>query len=221
MFDAALDKTLRALIEEWNIAERRIKKAEHVRGEEVVISAIFELRYAGRKMIDAFQLALDGDWKTDLARYGNIREQLEDAREDCIKAKHDAIDAMLTFVTLWFGEIEKDLGLAGIVDVFPNYVDLTSQITTIQEKIAMSRQNRAAGRDGIYDEIEKSDFDEILALYEKMLNSKERVTRMIAARQADKWWESWWVKIGGGAAVLLLIFEVCKFLFFEGHGNSP
>ena len=58
MLDDRFDKLFRALIEQWNIAERRIKKAEQVRGNEVVSSAIFELRYAGRKLIDAHSLVL-------------------------------------------------------------------------------------------------------------------------------------------------------------------
>ncbi len=74
MFDKDLNATMTALIEQWNIAERPIKKAEYVQGDEVVGPAIFELRYAGRKMVDAFKLALEGDWTKDAARHGKIRE---------------------------------------------------------------------------------------------------------------------------------------------------
>jgi hypothetical protein len=52
MLNDELDNALRELITQWNVAERRIKKAEQVRANEVVASAIFELRYAGRKIID-------------------------------------------------------------------------------------------------------------------------------------------------------------------------
>ena len=56
--DEELVRLLQRTFEQWNIAERRIKKAEQVRGNEVVTSAIFELRYAGRKIVDALTLAL-------------------------------------------------------------------------------------------------------------------------------------------------------------------
>jgi hypothetical protein len=48
LLDARLDRLLSDLVLQWNIAERRIKKAEQVGGAEAVASAIFELRYAGR-----------------------------------------------------------------------------------------------------------------------------------------------------------------------------
>ena len=45
MLNSELDKLFKDAIAQWNIAERRIKKAEQVKGNEVVNSAIFELRY--------------------------------------------------------------------------------------------------------------------------------------------------------------------------------
>ena len=63
--DDQLDRKLKNLAEQWDIAERRIKKAEQVRGNEVVSSAIFELRYAGRKIIDVINLAVENDWEHD------------------------------------------------------------------------------------------------------------------------------------------------------------
>jgi hypothetical protein len=65
LFGDAIDSSLSELIKQWNIAERRIKKAEQVRGNEVVASAIFELRYAGRKMIDSVEISLNSDLNTD------------------------------------------------------------------------------------------------------------------------------------------------------------
>jgi len=42
MADRETDDATRELIEQWNIAESRIKKAEQVRANEVVAAAIFE-----------------------------------------------------------------------------------------------------------------------------------------------------------------------------------
>jgi hypothetical protein len=44
-------------------------------------------------------LVLTTDWQNDDELEGPIRAYIEDAIEDCIKAKHDAIDAALSFVT--------------------------------------------------------------------------------------------------------------------------
>lgn len=175
LLDDDLDKLLGMLIEQWNIAERRIKKAEQVRGNEVVASAIFELRYAGRKLVDALQITLNDDWQTKVESREAVHRYLADATEDCVKAKHDAIDAMLDFVTTWFDDTEKLLGLGGIHKFFPEYIEVTGTIHQIQENIAGSRGNRHLGRDQAYDEVEQNGYDGILNLYDKMRISKDRV----------------------------------------------
>ena len=181
LFDHKLDRLYKQLIFQWNIAERRIKKAEQVCENEVIVSAVFELRYAGRKIVDAQLLLLDKDWKNDQDEYDNICRFLADAIEDCVKAKHDAIDAMLDFVTIWFKENEKRIGLHRLMEIFPNYIDVTAQISAVQAKIARSREDRVSARDGLYDEIEIQDYDMMLLLYDKMSISKDRIQR-IASR---------------------------------------
>src|SRR6266853_4500918 len=166
LFDHKLDRLYKQLIFQWNIAERRIKKAEQVCENEVIVSAVFELRYAGRKIVDAQLLLLDKDWKNDQDEYDNICRFLADAIEDCVKAKHDAIDAMLDFVTIWFKENEKRIGLHRLMEIFPNYIDVTAQISAVQAKIARSREDRVSARDGLYDEIEIHDYDMMLLLYD-------------------------------------------------------
>jgi hypothetical protein len=138
LLDQKLDKLYKQLIEQWNIAERRIKKAEQVSGNEVVTSAIFELRYAGRKIVDAQKLLLEKDWRNDTDAHDLICRYLADSIEDCVKAKHDAIDAMLDFVTIWFKDSEERIGLGHLIKIFPEYLDVTSRILGVQEKIAQS-----------------------------------------------------------------------------------
>src|SRR5437868_4128965 len=110
MFDDVIDRLIKHFIDEWNIAERRIKKAEQVRGGEVVTSAIFEMRYAGRKLVDALHLLCGKDWQIDSGCHDKIVRFLHDGIEDCVKAKHDAIDAMIDFVIHWFDDTEKRIG---------------------------------------------------------------------------------------------------------------
>jgi hypothetical protein len=175
MLDDKLDDALRGLIAQWNIAERRIKKAEQVRANEVVASAIFELRYAGRKIIDALDIILKNNIGADQDAHTKVHAYLADATEDCVKAKHDAIDAMLDFITTWFHESEKRIGLDQIQKYFPAYVETTVTIGIIQDKIAASRGDRNNSRDGIYDDIERDHYDQILALFNNMSRSRYRV----------------------------------------------
>ncbi len=211
LFDHKLDRLYKQLIFQWNIAERRIKKAEQVCENEVIVSAVFELRYAGRKIVDAQLLLLDKDWKNDQDEYDNICRFLADAIEDCVKAKHDAIDAMLDFVTIWFKENEKRIGLHRLMEIFPNYIDVTAQISAVQAKIARSREDRVSARDGLYDEIEIQDYDMMLLLYDKMSISKDRIQR-IASRA--EWMErilAWGTGIITIGTVILVIDILVKF----------
>jgi len=184
LFDERLDQLIADLISQWNVAERRIKKAEQVGGEEAVGSAIFELRYAGRKLIDVLHLLQTKDWKNDNKTYELICRNLADAIEDCVKAKHDAIDAMVDFIVIWFDEIETAIGIAKLIELFPEYLGVTARIAGIQQKVIESRGNRVAGRDGVYDNIETTDYDTLLALFQKMKVSAPRVQAMV---DQDNW----------------------------------
>lgn len=185
MFQGELNDTLRKLIVHWNVAERRIKKAEQVRGNEVVAPAIFELRYAGRKIVDAIHIVLTQDWKENPEITTKIRAHLEDATEDCVKSKHDAIDAMLDFITIWFDDVERQLGLGAVQKYFPDYIQVAGTISDIQDKIANSRANRIAHRDEIYDQIEVESYDRILALFNAMKLSHHRVAAQIHAERRE------------------------------------
>jgi hypothetical protein len=215
LLDEKLDRLLQDLITQWNIAERRIKKAEFVRGGEVVSSAIFELRYAGRKLIDAVALILHKDWKNDPKLYEDICRFLADAIEDCVKAKHDAIDAMVDFITIWFQELEDKVGLEKLVELFPEYLGATAKIAQIQDKISQSREDRIASRDGVYDQIEDTDYESLLNLYDKMRVSKERVGELIRSKHRRERRDFWLRFITAAGAVILVGFELYRLIW--GH----
>ena len=149
-------------------------------------SAIFELRYAGRKIVDALTLALESNVADNSLHRESIRRYLDDAFEDCVKAKNDAIDAVLDFVTIWFHEIETELGLEGVTKYFPDFIEQTSKIADIQDLIAESRGDRHGSRDDLHDQIERSGYDDILTLFSKMRASKDRVEAQIRRRTANQ-----------------------------------
>ncbi|TXM92019.1 hypothetical protein [Methylobacterium sp. WL116] len=173
------------LIEQWNIAEQRIKRAEQVRGNEIVAAAIFELRYAGRKIVDSIELVLNFDIGTNLDKRAAVLNFVADATEDCVKSKHDAIDAMLNFVTSWFDDIEKKVGPEQLQTIFPEYLKVLGLIAGIQERIAESRADRNRLRDAIYNRIDGEEYERILNLFVTMKNSQDRVT-LIAQKNRDK-----------------------------------
>jgi hypothetical protein len=183
MFDRDIDAAISQLVEQWNIAERRIKKAEFTTGNQVVFSAVQELRYAGRKLIDVHHLLQSDKWRTDETEKARILAFLADATEDCVKAKHDAIDAMMLFVSLWFERTERKLGLSGVTKYFPDYITITGRIGDIQQKIATSRGDRTILRDPIYDDIEVESYEGIISLYDKMKASEPRVQAEVAVER--------------------------------------
>lgn len=186
MLTPELDAALADFIKQWNIAETRIKKAEQVRANEVVSSAIFELRYAGRKIVDAVDLCLRGNIAEQDAARQRVHAFIADATEDCVKAKHDAIDSMMDFVVIWFDQIEKRLSLSKVQQFFPDYLDTTGLIHGIQQRIAESRGNRTERRDAIYDVIDGEEYERVLALFDKMRLSKDRVLAEIAEERVEK-----------------------------------
>jgi hypothetical protein len=215
LLDEKLDGLLKDLNTQWNIAERRIKKAEFVQGGVVVNSAIFELRYAGRKLIDAHALIREKDWKNDSKTYEDICRFLADAIEDCVKAKHDAIDAMVDFVTNWFNELEARVGPEKLVSLFPEYLVTTASIAQIQDKIAQSRENRIAARDGVYDEIEKVEYKSLLDLYDKMRLSRDRIDLIHSSQRRKERSDFYLLFVPAAAAVFLVLLEIYKLIF--GH----
>jgi hypothetical protein len=183
VFDREIDDAISQLVEQWDIAERRIKRAEFVNANHVISSAIFELRYAGRKLADANKLILEEKWQTSEKEKTRILAFLADATEDCVKSKHDSIDAMMLFVAAWFERTEKKLGLSEIQKYFPDYVQITGKIIQVQELISESRGDRTTLRDTIYDEIEKSGYDQILSLFQRMKVSEPRVQAEVRAER--------------------------------------
>jgi hypothetical protein len=179
MVDAEIAAALLRHCEQWNIAERRIKKAEHVRGGEVVAAAIFELRYAGRKIVDAITLLSETNWTPTTEERQKILGLISDATEDCVKAKHDAIDAMLTFMAAWFQQTEERVGLSFLATCFPDYVNITALIIDVQEKTSISRGDRTKIRDQTYSQIEDEKFEKILELFERARTSEERIEKQI------------------------------------------
>lgn len=173
--DPAFRPLLVELLKQWDIAERRIKRAEQVRENEIVSNAIYELRYAGRKVSDAIRLGIQDDWLNDSEVRRRIGSFLADATEDCVKAKHDAIDSMMDFITTWLYTQEKNIGYANLQRFYPGYITTTAKIANIQDLIEESRGDRTKRRDDLYNEIENSGYQEIIEFYRQIRQSLGQV----------------------------------------------
>ena len=154
--DQAVRRRASMIVAEWNKAERVIKLAEMSDGS-LVLPAIAELRYAGRRLVDFLAVYLEDN--------DNI-EKLEsisaDALQNILRAKHDAIDAMVIKAGDEISEVIETHG----AEVFPDVRDDIKAIQKIKSKIASTRSDRTA-RSDTYDQILEEDIERIFQISEK------------------------------------------------------
>ena len=152
-FDPALQRVVSA----WNKAEATIKLAEQV-NDAIVNPAIYELRYAGRKLVEASECR-----QSDPSLASNL---LQDAYMDCCRSRHDAIDAASSKIISDLEISVKAIGGSIVLSHFPEWGILHEKVNEIRAKIASSREDRLA-RNEIYDEIEQDDLDEVVKLHRR------------------------------------------------------
>lgn len=131
---------------QWNKAEKDIKLAEQVSGK-AVIPSINELRYAGRRIVDALAKARFPGSEHDVAVL------LAEARFDCHRARHDAIDVGSSIIAGECEAMARHLGYEVILKTYPEFPALNAQLAKARRMIADSRQDRDK-REEIYAELE-------------------------------------------------------------------
>lgn len=141
----------------WNDAEAAIKLAEQV-SEDVINPAIYELRYAGRKMVEAHQIQEKDS--------GKAAELLQDAYMDCCRSRHDAIDALSSKVVSDLDLSVEKLGSEVVLAQFADWGILYEKLNEIRAKIAQSRQDRIA-RNDIYEDIQNGDLNSVIQLHQR------------------------------------------------------
>ena len=168
-----IDALLRTLSEEWNKAEVVVKSAEQICGEPIVPS-IKELRYAGRRLVDASH----GETAKDLDA---VQGLLKDAVFNCHCARHDAIDVATAVIADNLNVAVKKVGYEHILKAYPEFATLRKELSTIRAKIRSSRENRTQ-RDAIYESIHDVDLPKIAGSYDGF-HSAEDIMKSLARGQ--------------------------------------
>lgn len=143
----------------WSEAEEALKISEPHVGD-VVIPAIKELRYAGRKLTKGLANYANG------VRLADTDKEIEDAIFDCYRSRHDATDAATAAISLRLDLALRRLGFDAVRVEFPNYVDLMALIATVRRKVSAARKD-GNGRHELYADLETCELPEIVALFEK------------------------------------------------------
>lgn len=189
---------------EWDLAEAAIKRCDQV-ANAAIIPAVNELRYAGRRIVDALNAAQTP------GSQDKVRAYLEDARFDCHRARHDAIDAALDVIAKDLDNLTKKLGVDSVTRAFPGFSQLYIDFAKARAKIAVSRGDRE-NRNNIYETIAAVNFPDIADRYADLVTCKPIALRFAA--QARRQRIGWWFMV----VVTLCSLSLAAFSFYR---NSP
>ncbi len=164
---------------EWDTAEEVIKVAEQVTAD-VVIPAIMELRYAGRRLVDALNAHANG------CSGDEICALVEDARFDCHRARHDAIDAALTQMAIDTDNLARQVGYDVVHNSFPDFVNFVERLDEARTSIVKSRGNRA-DRNAIYTAISSGDFPGLVQDYKALRRSRTVMEIILGRKKLGVW----------------------------------
>ena len=179
---------------EWNAAEETIKLSEQI-SLNISIPAITELRYAGRRLIDALDIAhADGSPE-------KISAVLEDARFCCHRARHDSIDAAMAKIGIDLDNMTHRLGYDAVCKAYPEFYNLYTAFAAARAKIVCSRRDRQ-NRNTIYDTVRMVDFPALARQYTDLMACRPIALEHAAKRRRER--IGWWV---------LLVVTIATMLF--------
>jgi hypothetical protein len=199
MLDDKHKEAFTRIVAQYNEAERYIKQAELI-NDKVATAAINELRYSGRRFADLFSLVVYDIKTSECETPEAILAEIEQL---CIRAKHDAIDASLTFFSQFFDHIEKTVPLSTLCTVCPNYLDIRRRQNEVDEEISKSREERAK-RQAIYYKIHAEDFPILLAAFQNLRHSETVINAEFIATAKKSFSES----LKSSASLIIAILSV-------------
>lgn len=181
---------------EWDQAELDVKTAEQV-CQNAIFPAIKELRYAGRRLSDALTAIVQGKPREE------VEVLLHEARLDCHRARHDAIDAAISHIGIQISNMENHLGYSAILKAYPGFGAFNRRYLAAQTLIASSRQARHE-RGSIYEQIEKVNFPGLAAEYSEV-KASEPIMKSLAAKGRLVLVGAWIILAVGLVATLLFL----------------
>jgi hypothetical protein len=201
----AVAPKLEQITAEWNKAEADVKLAEQV-CDAIVLPSINELRYAGRRLIDAL-VAVSAD-----ASGEKSHSLLEDAKFNCHRARHDALDSATAKIA---SDVENMLGHLGydvVIQCFPKLPELRLALRETRERIVVSRENRE-DRDAIYQTISETNFPGLVRLHSLLMEGEAPMKEMamVARRREFRNNIFGWTGFGFGLVCLIVAVVAWKF----------
>ena len=159
----------------WDETESLVKESEQI-NRAMIVPAVSELRYGGRKLIDYLNALSRNDEKSR-------RTHLEDFVQCCIRARHDAVDAIISYITLYLEELEASISADLIGRVFTDYDQLKKDLFNCANLIAQSRRDRES-RNKIYSVISSDYVARLISGYRRL--SEVRIELFAEQQSRDR-----------------------------------
>lgn len=176
-------------VESWEKAEEVLKKVERIKNE-AFLPSINELRYAGRRIVQAHsehKNVLKSEVGEGLMTCGltdHVDTHITEAIENCRKARHDAIDSAINFVHERLDTIVDSFGIVLVNQSFPEYRKLRGLMRDMDRKIVESRRGRTQ-MDDMYEEIKREHLDKMVELYCSLEDSDEVLRKIISTNRKE------------------------------------
>lgn len=204
MFDnPEIVKAIDNYLEAWDEAEHSVKLAEQVAGE-LITSAIGELRYAGRRFADAIKIERGHANNID----GNgVIEAINEARNNCIRAEHDAVDAASAFLHDKIQLMQEVYGVALCLSSFDNYPELLKLQKEFAYKIQESRKDRKE-RVLIYKNIKDYQLPLLIKLHDQMVSSEQAVIEHVMKEKSKQFRTNLFTYMSAFVGILGIILSI-------------
>lgn len=166
---------IESICNHWAQAEVDIKLAENV-CKSIVFPSIKELRYGGRRLAEVLKIFSTGGPEE------KIQALIHDAEFDCIRARHDAIDAATSKMAMDMDIAVSKLGYQAVLTTFTKYAELVSRVDVVRRQIA---ESRGGTREQVYTTLEQSEFGLLVSLYSEF-KTAEPLMKKFAVQESDK-----------------------------------
>lgn len=203
----------------WNRVEKRAKAAEQFR-HETIIAAINELRYAGRRIVDALALMHGSDASKN---HEEIREHLIVAENYLRNADHDITDSVCFIVLTRVDETIVQHGFLKIQTECPQFQTLYPIVRLAVDIVQGAREDRAK-RVAEYEKLANEYQPKLEELYRHLVANRALALGDPLTNQFQELWRKLdllnaIVVVGAIAGVLGLVFELYDLFFLRGgHG---
>jgi hypothetical protein len=167
---------------QWFRAEEAIKAFERLEAK-VLMASVQELRYAGRRFAQILDVCHKKSGVFSPADLQELEIHLIEAIQNCIKARHDALDAAVHFIHKRITTLISAVGIFEVRAHFPNFNLLEDEIKAIDRKIIEARADRSK-LDGNYDAILLEHRDKLIRFYKELESSEFAIRKSLLAQKS-------------------------------------